>query len=85
MLLHHCQFKHFSHERIIKKMTSFALCYPVLSTFISPFWTHGPMGPIHGPRGENAEAKWPGADLLFRLDQLLLPRLSGPGDGGKPE
>ena len=32
-----------------------------------------------GPGGENAEAKWPGADLLFRLDQLLFPRLSGDG------
>lgn len=30
---------------------------------------------------EKREAKWPGADLLFRLDQLLFPRLNGPGDG----
>lgn len=55
-------------------MTSFATqLFPLSSR------RFGSMDPSIRPGGENAKAKWPGADLLFRLDQLLLPRLSGDG------
>lgn len=56
MLLHHCQFKHFSHERIIKKITSLLVTqlFPLSSRRFGPMDPWDPsMGPVEKTRRPN--------------------------------